>query len=527
MTNRSLLFVVALLLCSATSVQPPKLVVLIAVDGLRGDLLAKYRPAFKYGYKRMFDEGFEFRNAWKDHAVTVSHAGHVTLSTGNYPETHGIVDAAFYEKSGDSLAFTDGFEDPAYSIADSPDEESISTKKILTPGLAEWIRNANHPGKVLCVGTGNISSALYCSHPDENVFWYSADKGQYVTSTYFMNKLPDWVNDFNKNRMPEFFGNSKSWENLVPDQYLSLANKDDEPLEYFGGPHLFPYKASDHVIRENLLKYWVTYTADADHATLALAMQGIESLSIGKGTATDYVSIVLSQIDNLSHSTGPSSLETFNILLQQDIALGRFFNFLDEKVGKDAYVVALSSDHGFAEIPEQTQAKGKWAKRLKEDEVEKVMDEVKAIRKRYNDKDERIRAVKEFLLKQDFVADVYTPGQLNDPKQSGDQYLELFKRSHRSDRVPRLPYFSLKTAMSEVAKDGIMVRLKENAMLDFDVVIHGSAYDYDRFVPTIFFGAGVKHGSSDRKVRTIDVAPTLAKLAGVAETGETDGEPLF
>src|SRR6195952_3127078 len=130
-----------------------KLIVLIAVDGLRGDLLEKYKAAFNHGFKRMFSEGMNYKNAWDDHAITVSHAGHVTLATGNYPRTSGIVDAAFYEKRGDSLRFTDAFADSNYSVAGSPEIKSICGKKVLTPGLAEWVKRNDPKCKVLCLGT--------------------------------------------------------------------------------------------------------------------------------------------------------------------------------------------------------------------------------------------------------------------------------------------------------------------------------------------------------------------------------------
>ncbi len=198
---------------------------------------------------------------------------------------------------------------------------------MLTPGLAEWVKNNDHPGKVLCVGTGNISSALYCFHPNEPVFWYSDDLGKYVTSTYFLKEEPEWVNGFNRDELPGFFKMSKSWNNIVPDQFLHLCNKDNAPFENYGGRHVFPYIASTRVEKENLYHLWIRNTPFCDNATLALAEKGIESLSMGKGEGADYLSIVLSQVDNTSHSFGPSSLENFNVLMQMDIALGDFFSF--------------------------------------------------------------------------------------------------------------------------------------------------------------------------------------------------------
>lgn len=506
-----------------------KLIVLIAVDGLRGDLLEKYKPAFTQGFKRMFDEGFDFKNTWDDHAITVSHAGHVTLATGNYPATDGIVDAAFYEKQGDSLVFTDAFADSAYTIAGSPQIKSISEKKVLTPGLAEWIKSNNPSAKVLCVGTGEISSALYCFHPGEDVFWYNLELGKYVTSTYFKTTVPEWVTDFNKNELPAFFKMSKEWDNIVPKKYLDLANKDDADFENGGRKHVFPYVASQKIQQENSYNYYFRFPPFCDNATLALAKQGIESLHMGQGSTTDYLSVVLSQIDETNHSFGPSSLETFNVLIQMDIALGDFYSYLDQKIGRGNYVVALSADHGFPEIPEQTLQKGKWAKRINEKEIENVLTQVKQIVtiSKNSDQEQVEKNIKTFLLKQDFIADVYTSSQLNSKSDSGDKFLELYKKSHRSDRIPRLPFFSLDNFQSEIGKQGMMVRLKENAMIDLDTDIHGSPYDYDRYVPLIFMGMGVKKGSSNMKTYTIDVAPSLTKLGNVPIPVKTDGKSVF
>ncbi len=508
--------------------QHPKLVVLIAIDGLRGDLVDKYKPAFTGGFKRLYDEGFVFTNAWDDHAITVSHAGHETLATGNYPKNHGIVDAAFYEQSGDTLRFTDAFADSNYTLTGYPDTKSISTKKVLTAGLAEWVKQKDASAKVLCVGTGNISSALYCAHPNDNVFWYSDDLGQYVSSTYFMQQYPAWVQQFNTEQVPQYLKKYTRWDNAIPQQFLRLCDEDSAAFENYGQKHVFPYIASQRA-KDSFMHYWIRNTPYCDDATIKFAQQGITSMQMGQTTTTDYVSIVLSQVDNTAHSFGPTSLEVFNVLYQLDRSLGDFFSYLDDKVGKGNYVVALSADHGFAAIPEQTAAKGQFAKRLVQDDIEKVLDTVrKTVRiHKGESRDAVAEGLKKLLLQYDFIADVYTPAQLNNPNNSGDEYLELYKKSHRPDRVPRLPYFSLDYFQSPIAKAGVMVRLKPGCMIDLDCVIHGSPYEYDRYVPLLFMGAGVTKGTSAQKVKTIDVAPTLAKLADIQAAKTVDGKALF
>ena len=299
---------------------------------------------------------------------------------------------------------------------------------------------------------------------------------------------------FNEKKLPEFFKRAETWDNIAPGKFLHLANKDNADFERCGEKHVFPYVVPDSLKGKNSFSSWFAFTPFVDNATLALARQGVESLSMGQTTGTDYLSIVLSQVDETNHSFGPSSLETFNVLLQMDIALGDFFKYLDEKVGKGNYIVALSADHGFPELPEQTAALKQPAKRVPIDEVQRVMDEVKAIAS--NSKNlslqQRQEKIKAYLKTLNFVADAYTSAQLNSKAVSNDKYLELYKKSRTKNRVPMIPFLLFATSQSEIAKNGMMIRLKENTIADMDCDVHGSPYNYDRHVPLIFMGAGDK-----------------------------------
>jgi hypothetical protein len=131
------------------------------------------------------------------------------------------------------------------------------------------------------------------------------------------------------------------------------------------------------------------------------------------------------------------------------------------------------------------------------------------------------------VRKYNFVAEALTPADLAGPGRSDDPFLALYRHSWRPDRVPRFPLFSFADGTSAVAQAGVMVRLKEGAMVDLDAVIHGSPYAYDRHVPLLFFGAGVRPGHSAEPVHTTDLAPTLARLAGIAAPADLDGRPLL
>ncbi len=151
--------------CRPPSHAPPKLVVLITVDGLRGDLLDRYDSAFAGGFRRMLDEGVRFTRAYVDHGITVSHAGHVTIATGRVPAKHGIVDAAFYTPgpAGDRH-LVDAVRDTSERILGSPEAAGASPRQVLVEGLAEWVTRADPEGRAVSVGSGRYASLLHVYH---------------------------------------------------------------------------------------------------------------------------------------------------------------------------------------------------------------------------------------------------------------------------------------------------------------------------------------------------------------------------
>ena len=135
--------------------------------------------------------------------------------------------------------------------------------------------------------------------------------------------------------------------------------------------------------------------------------------------------------------------------------------------------------------------------------------------------------VAEIAESHDFVEEAFTSVDLSHEDESENEFRQLYKNSFRQERIPRLPLFSLNTFHSAIGEAGVMLRLEDGAMIDLDAAVYGSAYPYDRHVPLIFMGPDVKAGVSDRFVRTVDVAPTLAQLAGIPIPTDLDGQALI
>lgn len=505
----------------------PKLVITITIDGLRADLLDRYDSVFTGGFRRLRDQGFRYTNAWTNHAVTVSHAGHVSIATGQNPSSHGIVDAAFYSEVDQKVQLIDAVQDTNESISGFPDSPGYSPRKILATSLADWVSDTDPNAQTLSIGSGNISSLLYSYQPGDNVYWYW--NGRFVTSTYYRKDYPEWVTQFNKKLLP-VKNSIKTWENSIPVEFQKLARDDKAVYEGDHENTAFPHQYSvelARIIKRDSMRakdIWLSWTPYLDLMTLEFAETGIQQMNLGQRDATDYLAIVLSMIDSNSHYYGPYSMEIFDTLLRLDQRLGTFFNYLDEVVGKDQYLVALTSDHGFPLMPEYT-GKGR---RIESDEIEEVLEKAQHILddRSYTASEKSDRIIQ---LKRDygFVADIYSPDELGSAENPRDEYLSLYRHSYRPDRVPRLPFFSLVNFETPLGKAGFMVRLEENMLIHLGNLTHGTVYDYDRKIPLIFFGKGIESGQSPKEVRSVDIAPSLAEIAGIKYPSSVEGINLF
>jgi predicted AlkP superfamily pyrophosphatase or phosphodiesterase len=507
----------------------PALGVLIVVDGLRGDLLRVYDSRFTGGFRRFTDAGFRYRNAMVDHAITVSHAGHVTIATGSNPARHGIVDAAYYVPGpGASRHLVDALQDSAeHIVGDSSGRPAVSPRRVLVEGIAEWLRDRYPDSRVVAVGSGAYSSVLHVYRAPADVYWFDPGLGRYVTSTFYRKTDAPWVAAFNRSVPPSLRDSSLDWRPVAgqasapfrPDAYRYEADGVHTAL-----PHEFSQEVSPAGRASPAAQWrWFANTPWEDDATLRLAESAIRDLDLGHHATPDYLAIVLSQSDNASHYYGPMSDEELDVLLRMDRWLGAFLDSLDQRVGRGRWVAALTSDHGMANLPEYEAEHGRPGRRLTEPVIEAVERRVAAEER----KGSSPAGIAALLSQYGFVAQVYDSQTLASPGRPSDLYLRLYRNSYRPGRVPRLPLFRLDDGTSAIAAAGLMVRLRRGTIVDIDRATHGSPYAYDRRVPLMFLGAGVPHGVSDAPARTVDVAPTLARLLGIPVPVPINGRSLF
>ncbi|MFC1564694.1 alkaline phosphatase family protein [candidate division KSB1 bacterium] len=514
--------------------EKPKLVIMITPDQFRADYLEKYNDAFEGGFRRLLDEGWRYDKALVDHAPTLSWPGHTTIHTGAYPKNHGVCSNEIINEQGYRMPL---FLDRDENILGYPRGISYTPKITKVSGLSEWLREVDPESRSVSINT-TMTALCYGGKPQtdrtkNHVYWIEPSAGEFVTSTYYRDSYPDWLVRFNEEIVPEY-RNKLNWENTVPEKFRHLARNDEASFEHDGVHTAFPHNIKDFYPEENpqtVNMYFSRFNPYANEALFALARESINELKLGQRESTDFLAISIGLTDRMGHDFGPCSLEQYDTILRLDRLLGEFFDFLDNTIGKDNYVLSLTGDHGGPNIVEYELEQGRPAKRISEEEIKNLLDDIDKFVNNYSGAKDRLTyLIAKELEKSEFVARAMTPEELGgtDP---ADHILESYRKSYLPGFKSTFPLWTNNILRGYVGPNhpgnyGIIVEYIENGQLYTAKSAHATSYSYDQEVPIIIMGKGVKSGVAEDKARTIDIAPTLAELAGIKFPGTVDGKAL-
>lgn len=506
--------------CQPTSdaqADPPTLAILMVVDQLRPELLARYDPLFVGGFRRLLDEGFSFTNATHDHGVTTTGPGHTTLATGVYPTRHGIVGNSWSELREGEWQSIYSMEDLSRPVLGHPELPGRSSANIDRPGIADWI-TANDPGSsVVSISKKDRAAIGLATQARGEVYWLVERGGGFVTSDFYHSEYPAWVAEFNATTMPLIYTDT-IWESRTPLEGLALSRPDTSGFEYDRRNTFFPHRASEaaDVTDPGSMNRWRhRFTPFPDRAVVALAIEAIEEFQLGRRGSVDYLGISLSQTDLIGHNFGPFSREQLDNLLRLDFELGRFFTFLDDAVGAGRWVVALSADHGVMEVPEHAAERGVESGRVTRADRREMREYTQRALDGLAEDQAPADAVKAALMTLPFIAAAYTFSDV-EGGMPVDTFQVFFANSHSRTRVG-----------GPAARDGVYVRYSENFLPSNTYsATHSTPYYYDRHVPVIFMGGMIEPGESSDRIATVDVAPTLAWIIGTPAPDDLDGRVL-
>ena len=534
--------------------EPPRLVLQITVDALRGDLPQRQLHNMgKGGFRYLFDEGLYYRNANYMHANTETVVGHSSLATGAMPALHGMVGNVWYDRKLKRLVYN--VEDDRYRLlgagADVDESTEIdptqrvanadgrSPRALLTSTFSDELAYAfNGASKIFAVSVKD-RGAIPMAGQAGKAFWFSKAKGEFVTSNYYYDRYPQWVLDWNHTGPSAAYG-GKSWTLLRPERDYLFGADDDQPweMDFPGFGRTFPHAwgtADDKYFTTKL-----TISPAGDQLTLDFAKTLVAKEQLGKDAIPDYLSISFSSNDYVVHLFGPSSLEAEDVLLQLDRTLADLFSYIDKTVGLEHTLIVLSADHGAPDALPYLNKRG--------DSNAHYFDMnacMQGVRARLGD--EKFRGVQGLLGE---YAHPYIYLDQAVLKQAGLDSAAVSETV--ATLVRECPGVSTAVTTHDTQYSTDRNRLLEGRIwnnynarrsgdvyivLDSDVYVnemdgltvasnHGSPWNYDTFVPIFFAGNGIESGSESRPVTPYDIAPTLSTRVGIKAPSGSVGSPL-
>lgn len=520
----------------------PKLTILIGLDQFRASYLIEYNEAFVGGFRRIIDNGLWYQNAIVDHAPTLSLPGHTTLATGANPRTHGITSNAWIDlkqepDSNGMLHGSNAHVDQNVKPVGGDDSYSFSPYKIKVEGLADWFRKADSNARTVALSVSELA-VLYggkFNGPNSNnhVYWLGST-GKFVTSTYYRDNYPVWLKKFNSS-IEIKYANKHSWENTVPAKFQKLASPDDAAYEFDGVNTTFPHKAEDMIpeINEKYYDWWFgRFNPTQNEALFDLAKESINQLRLGQRTSSDFMSLAIKLTDRIGHDFGPRSLEQLDVILRLDRLIGDFLDYLDRVIGKDNYVIVISADHGAPNVSEFEESQGRASKRISSLTIEKALIDVEELIKDYSGEEKYLpELIARKLEKNSFIAKAMTRSDLQD-NDTEDPYIHAYRNSFLVDQATTYPLWTTKNSFGNVvskyhpANYGVIVDTSYGANIWSAASTHGGSHQYDREVPILFMGKNIRPGIAKEKAYTRDIAPTLAKIAGIKFSESVDGRVL-
>jgi len=532
----------------------PKLILQITVDQLRGDLPTRYYDRLgEGGFRYLWENGVVYRNANHAHANTETIVGHTTLATGAHPSAHGMVGNLWFDRETGFTTYN--VEDANYRLltagADVDEEAEIDPTQraarsegrspaaiLVTTFSDELISNTAGKAKVIGVSVKDRGAISMAGHAG-TAYWFSKSSGQFVTSTYYLDRYPAWVTALNQARPAQSFAGT-SWTLLQSrDKYL-FGNADDREWEtdVAGFGRVFPHSYGDG--SSKYFTTWLTLSPAGDRLVLDFAKQAILGESLGGDDVTDYLSVSFSATDYVGHVFGPSSLEAEDNILRLDQTLAELIAFVDDRVGLENTLIVLSADHGGPDSPGYLNALGIPAGYI-QPETWDSDSAVMRIKTQFGIRGKLIEAYHHPYLY--FNDEVKNNKSIDQDALEAAVVEELMKFhgvslavSSRALRRGDLQDTDLMRAVKRNFHDkrsgDVFIVFEPNWFInDFEGLVvastHGSPWRYDTYVPIVFAGAGLEPKTVDRSVYTVDIAVTLAALLNIKPPSGASGEVLY
>lgn len=522
----------------------PRLAVLVVFDQLRGDYLERWHDLFgDGGFRRIEEEGTEFRHCHYPYADTRTGPGHASMVTGCSPNRHGVTSNDWYSREAGEPVFCVGGKRYHSVPKDAPGEGGSSPEWLLAPTLGDALKEASDGrGRVVALSLKSHAAALLGGQRPDACYWFDTWTGRFMTSSYYRDAPHPWLRDFN-DRRPADRWLDKPWDRFQPDlDYERHSGPDNVAAEGKGWsqgrtfPHpltIGPGKPDRKYPKRPYYRALVN-SPFGNELLLDLVKRAIVAERLGADDVPDLLCVSFSSNDSIGHCWGPDSQEVLDVTLRSDRLLRELLEYLDAHVGRGRYVLAMTADHGVCPLPEVARAQGQEAGRVPDDVMGREAEAFlrgrfgvpegeaawiewtstgwiylhhNLLRQRGVEAAVMEEALAGWLRRQPGIQTAYTRTQLLGTLPYGDAVGQMVQRSFH------------------LARSGdVTIVLKPYHLLGsgYTGTSHGSPHAYDTHVPLLVFGPGFRNGPLDEAVTPQAIASILARAVGVSPPAQAE-----
>ncbi|MDG2436004.1 MAG: alkaline phosphatase family protein [Polaribacter sp.] len=513
--------------------QKTKLVVGIVIDQMRYDYLTRFSDRYsENGFKRLLKNGFSIENAYYNLIPTYTAVGHASIYTGTTPDNHGIISNNWYDKFLKKTIYC--VDDDIYrTVGNNSDAGKKSPSRMYTTTVTDQLHLAqNMNGKTIGIAIKDRSAILPAGHTANAAYWFHGkQKGQWISSNFYMENLPNWVTDFNNSDKANNYLKTpwntlydiNTYTNSIIDNNLFEGKFKGETATSF--PHDIPNLKVTNGNFDILKGIPAGNSFTADFAKAAILGE-----NLGKSEFTDFLAVSFSSTDYIGHQFGPASKEIEDTYLRLDKDIADLLSFLDKQIGRNKYTVFLTADHAAVDVPAYLQSLKIPAHYF---DIQKFKQSALEITKKYFNSIELIENISNyqiFLNKQKIeslgldknkVADKLVEEILN----FEGIYKAVTARTLQTTRFFDGIMNSLQNGYNQkISGDVMMIPYPATLIRGRTGTSHGSGYSYDTHIPLIFYGNGIKKGVSKSKYEIIDIAPTIANLLRIEAPNSSTGK---
>ncbi len=523
-------------LCFAQKETPkPKLIVGIVVDQMRYDFLYRYWNKYgNGGFKYLLKNGRSFENMHYNYTPTYTGPGHAAIYTGTTPAYNGIVANDWYDRKT-GLATYVVADANVNTVGSSSIYGKMSPDHLLTTTITDELEIfTNQQSKVIGIALKDRGAILPAGNAADAAYWFDPSTGTWITSSFYMDQLPDYVNTFNNKKLAPYYLD-QVWTTLLPiDQYTeSTADSTRYELSYRGeAKPVFPHDIKS--IRPLYDYALLSKTPFGNSFTTDFALEVLKREEMGKDAITDFLALSYSSTDYVGHQFGPNAIETEDTYLRLDLELKRLFEYLEKNVGKGNFLVFLTADHGVMNsapyLDDLNIHTGAFERVHYQMDLRVHLNTVLGNENWLSYYDNQ-----QVYLNRDLIR---TKGiSLNDVQDKVVEYTRNYPGV-----ADAIPAYQIQTAVGNDMFRKIQLGYNYDRCGDVLIVLepqwiddenamnggttHGSGYAYDTHVPFIIWGRGITAGSTNQEAYITDIAPTLANYLKIMEPSGTTGKVL-